>query len=278
MNALVVLTLVVVTGLLAIPTAVFCVEIIAAIALPRPRIPIRAGGSARRRLAVLVPAHNESTGLRPTLSDIQSQLLPGDRLLVVADNCTDDTAAIARASGAEVVERHDLTKRGKGYALDYGIRHFSLNPVEIVIIIDADCRVGRGTIDQLALNCAATGQPIQAMNTMVSPTKSLVNHQIAEFAGHVKRWLRPLGLSNLRLPCQMTGTGMAFPWNALRSVNLESGNIAEDIKLELKLSVAGYSPILCESAGVTSEFPSSIKGAMTSAQTLGTGAHPNNRE
>ena len=94
-------------GLLAIPVAMFCLEISAAIALPRRERPARAGNEPRRRIAVLVPAHNESTGLRPTIDDIRAQLHAGDRLLVVADNCSDDTAAVAAAAGAEVVARHD---------------------------------------------------------------------------------------------------------------------------------------------------------------------------
>jgi cellulose synthase/poly-beta-1,6-N-acetylglucosamine synthase-like glycosyltransferase len=260
MNALVVSLLVAVATLVAIPAAVFCLEVIAAVALPQRQLAIRAGCGARRRLAVLVPAHNESTGLLPTLADIQSQLLPGDQLLVVADNCTDDTAAVARAGGAEVIERHDATKIGKGYALDQGLRHLSLDPPEIVVAIDADCRVESGTIDQLALASAATGRPVQAVNTMISPTNSPVNHQVAEFAGLVKRWLRPLGLSALRLPCQLTGTGMAFPWDVIRSAHLTSGSIVEDLKLGLELTLSGYSPTFCPSACVTSEFPSSIKG------------------
>src|SRR5262249_14964254 len=144
MDILVVL-LVVVAILLAIPVAVLCIEIIAAIILPERHLATCFGHGVRPRLAVLVPAHNESRGLLPTLSDIRSQLLPHDRLLVVADNCTDDTADVARAEGAEVIERHDLSRLGKGYALDYGLRHLSFDPPEIVIAIDADCRVEPGT-------------------------------------------------------------------------------------------------------------------------------------
>jgi cellulose synthase/poly-beta-1,6-N-acetylglucosamine synthase-like glycosyltransferase len=207
-----------------------------------------------------VPAHNESSGLVPTLTDIQSQLRVGDRLLVVADNCTDDTADAALRGGAEVIERNDATQIGKGYALDAGLRHLSCDPPEIVIIIDADCRVQDGTMEQLALTCASTGRPVQAVNEVISPTKSLVNHQVAEFAGRVKRWLRPLGLSVLGLPCQLSGTGMAFPFDVVRSADLRSGDITEDLKLGLELSSAGYSPIFCDSARVISEFPASVKG------------------
>src|ERR1700730_8153144 len=115
--------LAIIAALLAIPVAVFCLEIVAAITLPQWQRSVRPNYHPRRRVAVLVPAHNESAGLLPTLADIHGQLHPPDRLLVVADNCADDTAAVARAGGAEVVERHDLTKLGKGYALDWGLRH-----------------------------------------------------------------------------------------------------------------------------------------------------------
>jgi glycosyltransferase involved in cell wall biosynthesis len=58
----------------------------------------------------IVPAHNEGAGLLPTIEDIKAQLHLGDRLLVVPDYCTDDTATIAAAAGAEVVERRDVKK------------------------------------------------------------------------------------------------------------------------------------------------------------------------
>lgn len=253
--------LIVVAGCLAIPVAVFCLEVLAAVALPQRKALVRAGHGVRRRLTVLVPAHDEGAGLLPTLADIQSQLLPGDRLLVVADNCTDDTAALARMAGAEVIERRDTTKLGKGYALDLGLRHLSADPPEIVIFIDADCRVESGAIDQLALTCGTTGRPVQALHIMTSPKKSLVNHQVAEFAGRVKLSLRQRGLRTLGLPCQLVGTGMAFPWHVVRVADFTSGSIVEDLKLGLELSLVGQSPVFCPSACVTSEFPSSVKGA-----------------
>ena len=202
----------------------------------------------------------------PTLTDIQSQLLPGDRLIVIADNCDDDTAELARGGGVEVIERHEPTKRGKGYALDFGLRHLAADPPDIVIVVDADCRLQNGTIHQLALTAAATGRPVQALNVMTSPAESPINHRVAEFAGRVKRWLRPLGLSALGLPCQLSGTGMAFPYEVVQTADLTSGSIAEDVKLGLELSMAGYPPTFCPSACVISEFPSSVKGTTTQRQ------------
>jgi cellulose synthase/poly-beta-1,6-N-acetylglucosamine synthase-like glycosyltransferase len=263
MGALVSYLLVVVAGLLATSVMMFFLEIVAATALSRWQRPIWPTDNVRKQIAVLVPAHNESSGLTPTLANIRSQSLPGDRLLVVADNCSDDTAAVARMEGAEVVERIDPTKRGKGYALDWGIRHLSSNPPELVIIVDADCILEDGAIDDLAFTCAMTGQPVQALYLMTAPRDSQINYQVAEFAWRVKNWLRPLGLRTLNLPCQLVGTGMAFPWDMIHSADLGSGQLVEDLKLGLDLTLAGHPPVFCPSARVRSEFASTVKGAGT---------------
>src|SRR5258708_5389822 len=105
--------LVALAAVVVVPVAVFLVEIIAAITLRRRDSLVSFNGEARGRIAVLVPAHNESSGLLPTLADIKAQMGPPDRLLVVADNCADDTAAIAGAAGAEVLSRNDPDRRGK---------------------------------------------------------------------------------------------------------------------------------------------------------------------
>ena len=90
-------------------------------------------------------------------------------LLVVADNCTDDTAAVARISGSEVVERRDSERIGKGYALDFGLRHLDSDPPDIVVMVDADCRLAEGAIDRLAAACANTARPVQALYLMTCP-------------------------------------------------------------------------------------------------------------
>src|ERR1700733_6130310 len=101
-------------AVLAIPVATFLVEIIAAIAPPRRAFPALPRGQRSQRVAVIVPAHNESTALLPTLAEKKAQIGVNDRLLVVADNCSDDTAAVAAAAGAEVVERNEPERKGKG--------------------------------------------------------------------------------------------------------------------------------------------------------------------
>jgi cellulose synthase/poly-beta-1,6-N-acetylglucosamine synthase-like glycosyltransferase len=248
--------------LLAIPTFIFLLETIAAIALPQP--PGLSFRSLHRlRIAALVPAHNESANILATLADINKQLQERDRLVVVADNCNDDTAGVAAAAGAEVVERHDTERIGKGYALDFGLVRLAADPPEIVIIVDADCRLAERAIEELASTCAATHRPVQALYLMSPPSQSSINYAAAEFAWRIKNWIRPLGLRALGLPCQLVGTGMAFPWDVIRKANIADGNIVEDLKLGLALAQFGKPPVFCPTAIVNSEFSASVTGART---------------
>lgn len=244
--------------LVLLPVSVLAVEVLAGVTRS-------ASGAApageRVPLAILMPAHNEASGIAAVLRALVPQLINSDRLLVVADNCTDDTAAIARAAGAEVIERQNATLRGKGYALDAGIRHLTANPPAVVIIVDADCLVAGGTIDLLSRRCGSSRRPIQALYLMRNLDGAPVKMRIAEFAWTLKNWVRANGLLHLGLPCQLAGTGMAFPWSAIASADLATGHIVEDLKLGLDLARAGTPALFCPEARVTSYFPASADGA-----------------
>jgi cellulose synthase/poly-beta-1,6-N-acetylglucosamine synthase-like glycosyltransferase len=207
-----------------------------------------------------VPAHDEALIISRTLQTILPQLAPGDRLVVVADNCTDETAALAAAEGADVLVRTDLVRRGKGYALDYGIRHLESDAPEIVLVVDADCRITPGAIERLARLSHRSGRPVQALYLMQAAEGAGPKMRVAEFAWVIKNQVRPLGLHRLGLPCQLMGTGMAFPWACISSANLATGHIVEDLKLGIELTRRGTPPLFCPEALVTSEFPSSGEG------------------
>jgi cellulose synthase/poly-beta-1,6-N-acetylglucosamine synthase-like glycosyltransferase len=243
--------------LMLLGTAVLFVEIAAAM---RRHDNSRPNEGERRPIAVLMPAHNESTVIAAAIRSVLPQLSVQDRLVVIADNCSDDTAAIAVAEGAEVIERTDFARRGKGYALDFGVRHLESKPPDVVLIVDADCHVSPDTVDRLARLCCETHRPIQAIYLMQADPESGLNMRIAEFAWLVKNKVRPTGLNRLGLPCQLTGTGMAFPWACLNRASLATGHLVEDMKLGLDLARAGSAPLLCPEALVTSKFPTSAEG------------------
>lgn len=232
------------------------------VAFPALRSGIPATGR-RPTLAILVPAHNESNGIVDTISSLQPQLKDGDRLIVVADNCSDDTAEIALKAGAEVHTRTDFSQRGKGYALDFGVRVLAALPPEVVIVIDADCIVSADTIDRIARLSLHTGRPIQALSLMWARENSGPMKKIAEFAWLVKNLVRPLGYYRLGLPCQLMGTGMAFSWATISTVSLANGNLVEDLKLGMDLARVGNPPLFCPDALISSNFPMSKSGTKT---------------
>jgi cellulose synthase/poly-beta-1,6-N-acetylglucosamine synthase-like glycosyltransferase len=245
------------TVALLIPVSVLFVQALSAMPMCRPQA---MPGGRRPTVAIVIPAHNEALLIAHTLGSIVPQLAAGDRLLVVADNCTDTTARVATAAGAEVIERSDSEHRGKGYALDFGVRHLRQNPPEIVLIIDGDCEVEVDAIERLARVCLKTGRPVQALYLMHAPPGASVKTRIAEFAWLVKNKVRPLGFYRLGLPCQLMGAGMAFPWSGISTAALATGHIVEDLKLGIEFARAGMPPLYCPDAKVTSNFPTTAQG------------------
>ena len=258
------LGLLLLTLLMAVPAGVLFLQLVAAVT--RRARPDEADAAPPRRdtLAVLMPAHDEAAGITAAIAAVRAQLGPRDRLLVVADNCSDATAAIARAAGAEVTERADTQRRGKGYALDHGVRwleHDRRDPPAVVVIVDADCIVAPHALERLAHRCLASGRPVQALYLMHAPPGAALGLRIAEFAWLVKNKVRPLGSAVLGWPCQLMGTGMAFPWALIRAAPLASGHLVEDMQLGLDLAGAGAAPLFCPQALVSSVFPSDAAGA-----------------
>ena len=259
------LVLLLLTALVAVPVCVLFVELAAA-ALRRetpqnPETTARAE-PGRAAFAVLMPAHDEAVGIAAAIEAVRVQLGPRDRLLVVADNCRDATAAIARTAGAEVTERNDALRRGKGYALDHGVRWLERSPPAVVVIVDADCIVAPGALALLAQRCVATTRPVQALYLMHALPGSGLGLRVAAFAWVVKNKLRPIGGAALGWPCQLLGTGMAFPWALIVNAPLASGHLVEDMELGIALARAGAAPVFCPQAFVSSVFPSDAAGAL----------------
>jgi cellulose synthase/poly-beta-1,6-N-acetylglucosamine synthase-like glycosyltransferase len=226
----------------------------AALAMVADRAPVR--------VAVLVPAHNESVHLLPTLQCLQSQLGVNDRLIVIADNCSDDTAEVARHGGAEVLERHSEKLRGKGYALAFGVDALRDVAPDVVVVVDADCIVSADGIHAIAQRCVQTQCPVQMLDLMVAPEGSGLRARMLEFAWIVKNQVRPTGSFRLGQACHLMGTGMALPWELAATARLATGHIAEDMKLGVELAIAGRPTQFVDYVRVTSAFPLDADAAL----------------
>ncbi len=251
--------------ILLVPVLVLLVEILASFLPRRDKSHTKSHShSSPPPFTVVVPAHNEQTVIVETLSNILAQLSDRDRLVVIADNCTDETGKRAEKTGAEVIYRKDPTRRGKGYALDFGINHLKADPPSVMIIMDADCLIEHGGLAKIASICAKQQRPVQALYEMLPPSKQHSSYlKFATLAWRLKNHLRPLGLYRLGLPCQLMGTGMAFPWSIMSKVDLASAEVVEDLVLGLNLASDGHAPLFCPTVKVTSRFPENATGQQT---------------
>ena len=240
----------------AVLTTFFVVEVIAG--LPASRF--RCAGSNRMSAVVIVPAHDEALVIGDTVAALMAVLPEGVRILVVADNCSDRTAGIARSAGAEVIERNDEDQRGKGHALAFAAEHLASDPPDVLAVLDADCRMDSPSLMALVA-AAGSGGPAQAVNLLRPNKGSSPLVQISTFAFMLKNLVRQRGLQRIAGRVHLTGTGMAMPYTLFSASGKVRSSIVEDLAQGLELAEAGHHPELVADATVWS-------GASTEEGTL----------
>jgi cellulose synthase/poly-beta-1,6-N-acetylglucosamine synthase-like glycosyltransferase len=203
--------------------------------------PVAAGfrRNACLRFVIIVPAHNEGRIIGNTIRRLINTVDASGTVLVVADNCTDATAAVASEAGANVIERHDGSRRGKGFALAFAREHLMSAPPDVVVILDADCRTRRGGLGALAAMAVAHDAPVQCVNLLSAPAGSPPLVLLSNFAMRVKNLIRARGLFRLGRGVPLYGTGMAFPWHIFEKLDLATSEAVEDIRLSLQLAASG---------------------------------------
>lgn len=201
---------------------------------------------------ILIPAHNEVGTIETTLSRLDTIVSDDVRLLVVADNCSDETADLVRRAGHEVIERCDPDNRGKGFALAFGTDHLRAGPPACVIIFDADCETDAASIEMLAKSCVDGQVVVQASYVLEPDRTASPKVQISNFAFWIKNVVRQRGGQRLRSAAVLVGTGMAFPWRIIERAPLATSEIVEDLALGVHLTRTGQPPIYLEHARVKS--------------------------
>jgi cellulose synthase/poly-beta-1,6-N-acetylglucosamine synthase-like glycosyltransferase len=230
----------------ALLTAFFALEMIVGLWPSRAAARRAAGASA----VVVIPAHDEALVIGETLKSLQTALGERMRILVVADNCTDLTAELARAAGVEVVERNDLERRGKGFALAFAADHLRSNPPDVFAVMDADCSTDAASLQ--ALVESALARPSQAINLLRADRTAPPLVQLSTFAFLIKNLVRQRGLQRLAGRVHLTGTGMAMPFELFHASGRVRSSVVEDLALGLELSDAGHPPVLVTNAFVWS--------------------------
>ena len=229
-----------------IPCLLFFIECLAAFILSSSSLNLE--NIPRPKATILIPAHNEAEQIKEVIEGLQTQLTEKDQVIVIADNCHDDTAALARATGVTVLERENLQDRGKGYALDFAMQKIQDEPPEVLVILDGDCVVESDAIKLITQTAIATGRPVQATYLMKQPDNPSLKDKISMFSIKVKNSVRLLGLKRLGWHSLLTGSGMAFPWSLISQVSLAGSKTTDDMQLTVDLALAGATPVFCEHA------------------------------
>jgi cellulose synthase/poly-beta-1,6-N-acetylglucosamine synthase-like glycosyltransferase len=223
----------------------------------------------RTRFTILIPAHNEEAGLPRTLASLAACDYPSEwvQVLVIADNCSDRTAEVARAGGAMVHERCHATDRGKGYALATGMPLALATPADAVLVLDADCRLDAGSLRALDRVFQTGAQAAQgAVISLIG--QGSPSELIAAVGSRLENRVQA-GWGRLGYPIALRGTGMAFhrellqrhPWSAF-------GN-AEDAEFSATLQAAGVRIRHAHGAAVRTEAPACTADFLAQRQRWG---------
>lgn len=217
------------------------------------------------RFDVVVPAHNEALGIEATVASLLGLDYPRDRfrVVVVADNCSDDTAERARRAGATVLERHDAERRGKGYALAlaYG-ESLAGGFADAVVVVDADTVVAPNLLGAFAARFEGGAECVQAHYGVRNVGDSWRTRLMA-VAFALYHTLRSLGRERLGLSCGLRGNGMGFTCAVLRRVPHAAFSVVEDVEYGVALGLAGVRVWYVDETSVLGEMPATTAASQS---------------
>jgi cellulose synthase/poly-beta-1,6-N-acetylglucosamine synthase-like glycosyltransferase len=211
------------------------------------------------RVAVVVPAHDEEAGITETVRSLHAVRYPQSafRVVVVADNCRDRTAAAAAAAGAEVLVRQDQERRGKGHALRFAFDRLLAQPdVEALVVVDADTVVSPNLLSAFAARFARGARAVQARYGVRNARESWRTRLLAIAFGSM-HGVRSLARERLSLSCGLRGNGMGFTRDVLRQVPHDAFSIVEDLEYGIQLGCRGHRVHYVDEAEVLGDMAAS---------------------
>jgi cellulose synthase/poly-beta-1,6-N-acetylglucosamine synthase-like glycosyltransferase len=207
------------------------------------------------QVRIVIPAHDESAGIGAMLDALLAKLPRGAtprQVLVVADHCSDDTAAIARSRGVRVIERHLEARRGKGHALDEAFKQLLEHDADAqyFLVLDADARLGPSALEHLLAKFAEGADVVQASYRVANPDAD-ERAALLHLAWLCFNHLRPLGREHLGLSAGILGNGFGLTRATLEAVPYSAGSIVEDLEYHLRLVKSGRRVRFVSAARVT---------------------------
>ena len=209
---------------------------------------------APSRLMIIVPSHNEELSIARCVRSLAEASGNADDILVIAHNCNDATAEIARRAGARVEVVNDPALAGKGYALKHGFEYaFGPGLADAVMVVDADSTVSPN-ITRVVLRRLASS-PVVQCRYQVRNFSASWRTGLTSLAFLGINVIRARGRDNLGLSCGIFGNGFAMRREVLDEVAYDAHSIVEDMEFHLSLVEHGYKVRFIEEAYVLGDMP-----------------------
>ncbi len=215
------------------------------------------------RLAIVVPAHNESDGIGRTLDSLLAAARADGNtdVWVIADNCDDDTAEEAETAGTRVIVRQHAELRGKGYALEYAFSQLTPMGYAWLLVVDADSTLEPAFLPAMRAAMHPDRNALQAC--YLSQAGSHLRSRVSRLAQWGFNLVRPLARERLGFSCGLLGNGFALRAGLLERLPYRAHSVVEDLEYHLLLVNAGERVHFVADAVVTGEIADTRDGART---------------
>jgi len=253
--------------LLAVLPAAACAYL-ALLTLLSAKVPRPVPTHRRLRFDILVPAHNEAAVIGRTIASLRQLDWPRDgfRILVIADNCDDDTADLARDAGATVIERRDDARRGKGYAVEAGIAHSARGGrADAMVFIDADTVVTPNLLSACAARIEAGAEAMQVHYGVLNPNDSW-RTRLVTMAYGASHAVRSRARERMGASCGLRGNGMCLTHALLKRHPFQVYSMTEDLEYGIQLGLAGVRVHYIDEASADAELVASGGASATQRQ------------
>ena len=216
----------------------------------------------KHKFMAIIPAHNEESVIKNLVDSLKNQNYDKDLydIYVIADNCTDNTAKIAKQAGAIVYERFDNLNKTKGHALNWFIRQKIEENADYdaFFVFDADNIVDKNFILNMNKKLCQGEQVVQGYRDIKNPTDSWISSGYAIFYWTMHRFYH-LARYNLGLSTLLNGTGFMVKFDLMKPNGWKTKTLTEDIEFSLQNIINGVRVGWATDAIVYDEQPVKFK-------------------
>lgn len=208
--------------------------------------------------AIIVAAHNEEVVIKNMVESLKELNYPKDKyeVFVVADNCTDGTASIAKDAGAKVFERFNDKEHGKGFALEWMFQKiFKMKrKFDYIAIFDADNLVDKNFLVEINKKTRLGEKVVQGYIDSKNPRDSWISYSYS-LAFWLVNKLYQTSRANLGLSCQLCGTGFVVNTDILKQIGWQATCLTEDMEFTMRLALNNIKVAWAYDAKVYDEKP-----------------------